>query len=855
MEIQESKYYAFISYSHKDAKWAEWILRKLTFYRLPSYARKEIGRDIRIHPICKDDNTLPPGPLRELLHQKLSESKFLIVICSPNSAKPNIKNEHWVDEEVRYFIDSGRLDHIIPVIVDGEPDSGDRECFCPALRKSGLLAIDATKNRRQKVLNFTVAKLLGLNPEMLEDYALNESRKQFRLRFYCILPLLILAAAAGYFLYDSSRTVVNHYADYADSYGLPKGIFPLTAQQIRKRNLHYRFEYRGYRFGETIHADSSPKSPFRWLGFRRVLRRVVQAGSAGTPKKYDHTEYADRPMIQKFLYDETGRLKEKQYCRIGGKDGSGLVEKRLLFFNESGIVNGLIKFYGEGSNRIMQFSGASVTLASPDKQIEKSSIAMHIVTRDSSGRPLSVRFCNSSGAPARDADGIFGFQYLLDDHGRISELWYLDHEGKRQPNKLGVAGKKYFYRGRNMVRGEYVDASGKPTMNHLGWMVAVDEFDSNDNTIASSYYNAIGELTLHKDGYVKATMKYDDRGNRIEEAYYGIDGKPCLHKDGNAVWRGKYDARGNRIETSYYGIDGKPCLNNDGYAKVTMKYDDRGNQIKSSYYGIDGKPCLHKDGNAVWFVKYDARGNRIESAYFGTDGEPCLIKDGYTVWRGRYDARGNRIESAYFGTDGKPCLIKDGYAVWRGRYDARGNRIEEAYFRTDGKPCLIKNGYAVLRTQYDDRGNQIEEAYYGIDGKPCLSKNGFAKTTVKYDEHRKISDISFFGVDGTSYFFLFFCNSVLPNSPAATLGVHVGDVWVSLNQVDCLNIVNVIQLQHIMPRLSNLKKTLTVARKENGVYRLLKFEFQPGAMGIGFGSKFVSTEEKEAIMKAVSKKN
>ena len=73
----EKKYYAFISYSHKDEKYAARIHRQLMSYRLPSYARKELRRDLKPQPICIDKHTLPPGELWEMLKQKLSVQIFL----------------------------------------------------------------------------------------------------------------------------------------------------------------------------------------------------------------------------------------------------------------------------------------------------------------------------------------------------------------------------------------------------------------------------------------------------------------------------------------------------------------------------------------------------------------------------------------------------------------------------------------------------------------------------------------------------------------------------------------------------------------------------------------------------------
>ena len=188
------RYYAFISYSHKDRKAANWIHKRLTFYRLPSYARKELHRNIRIDPICKDNHSLPPGPLWEMLKEKLNESKFLIVVCSPNSARPGLSNEHWVNREVEYFAETHGIERIIPIIVDGKIDGGDDECFCPALKKYNILALDATskENSKEKILNFLAAKLLGLNANMLYSYAREEVKKRRILYFYLLLPLLLL---------------------------------------------------------------------------------------------------------------------------------------------------------------------------------------------------------------------------------------------------------------------------------------------------------------------------------------------------------------------------------------------------------------------------------------------------------------------------------------------------------------------------------------------------------------------------------------------------------------------------------------------------------------------------------------
>ena len=160
---QTYTYYAFVSYSHKDEKWGKWIQSALERYRLPAAVRREVGKPLpqRIHPVFRDDTDLGVGRLADNLKQELEQSRFLIVVCSPNSAKPNDEGKHWVNEEVTRFCGMGRADRVIPVIVEGTAETA----FCPKIVEEGLLGLDATKHSRVRILNDLVAKILGLRPD------------------------------------------------------------------------------------------------------------------------------------------------------------------------------------------------------------------------------------------------------------------------------------------------------------------------------------------------------------------------------------------------------------------------------------------------------------------------------------------------------------------------------------------------------------------------------------------------------------------------------------------------------------------------------------------------------------------
>ena len=137
---ESPRYFAFISYSHRDEQWAQWLHKALETYRVPSRlvgqttAAGTIPR--RLLPIFRDrDELASSSDLGRTVNAALAQSRNLIVICSPASAQ-----SRWVNEEVLAFKRLRGGERIFCLIVDGEPDATDlpgraaEECFAPALR-------------------------------------------------------------------------------------------------------------------------------------------------------------------------------------------------------------------------------------------------------------------------------------------------------------------------------------------------------------------------------------------------------------------------------------------------------------------------------------------------------------------------------------------------------------------------------------------------------------------------------------------------------------------------------------------------------------------------------------------------
>lgn len=906
----EFTYYAFISYSHKDAKWAEWIQRAIEHYKLPAVIRKEAQKPLpkRIAPVFRDATDLGVDVLVDGLHAELENSRYLIVVCSPNSAKPNAEGKSFVDEEVRHFCELGRAKQIIPVIIEGTPE----ESFGPVLKSKEILALDATKQPKARILNDIVAKILGLKPDALWRRAERERKKRLVIRSILCGLVGLCAAFAGWFAWDSNRLVKNYYANYVDSFGLPEGIFPLKESDLAHRHVHYRFEYKGFQRGKSPHADSADWCIWNMFGFRRRLVRVVQANSRGCPRKWDHAEYSDRPQIQDFKYDRDCRVREIRYGRYNGEGNEPHLERRIELWDEGDVTNGLIKFFANKGQLRFAYGAASATSLGTAGSMRsgKSEITQHLVQRDAKGRVTQRLFLNLSGGNVADWDGLYGYSYEYDGLGRQTAQWYLFRDGdgfSRRANKNGAAGRRYEYAGRNIRKVEYVDSDGHPGM------VRVESFDEFDNNTESWYfdekgnkftcadgfagfrteYDAFGNRmrlvclgtdgkpTLYKDGYADERSEYDARGNVTKTSYYGVDGKPTLRKDGYAEIRNEYDARGNVTKDSYFGVDGKPTLSKDGIAGVRIEYDVRGNHMRESYFGVDGKPTLgnygvaelrgehdvhgnqtrwscfgvdgkptlSKDGFAEVRMEYDVRGNGTRMSFFGVDGKPTVLKYGMAGWIMEYDERGNKTLMSYFGVDGKPTLREDGIAGWRAEYDARGRETRNVCIGVDGNPVLTKDGYAEMRREYDTRGNKTRESYYGVDGKPTSNKDGYAEVRFTRKPDGSVATAQFFDVAGNAITLRLVVVSaeVTPNLAAEKAGVKEGDVWCRLGEYDILKSEKAEYVREAWKaaRITrDTEKELVVARKVGNAYEIHSFKFPVGTMGISVDVQNISDFDK-----------
>jgi eukaryotic-like serine/threonine-protein kinase len=210
-----TRYYAFLSYSHKDKELADWLHRELERFRVPSaLAGKLTANGVvprRLTPVFRDEHDLSAGgDLAEEIKAALAASQFLIVLCSPTAAK-----SRWTNQEIESFKRTRPEGCVLAAVVAGEPFATDipgrenDECFPPALRykydrrghqtakRAEPLAADFRDAGEGKRLAFLklVAGMLGVGLDELVQR--EQTRRHRRLAWLAAASLAGMAGTSG----------------------------------------------------------------------------------------------------------------------------------------------------------------------------------------------------------------------------------------------------------------------------------------------------------------------------------------------------------------------------------------------------------------------------------------------------------------------------------------------------------------------------------------------------------------------------------------------------------------------------------------------------------------------------------
>ncbi|OQW60646.1 MAG: hypothetical protein A4S17_10195 [Proteobacteria bacterium HN_bin10] len=226
-EGEGQRYAAFISYSHADEEFGDWLHKHLEGYAVPASLVGQTGSHgligKRIGKVFRDRADLSAAhDLGAEIRAGLEAADALIILCSPRAC-----GSKYVNDEIRIFKALGKSERILAAIVDGEPHAAGKpnataadECFPRALlyRVDGAgvlteipeanepIAADFRegKDGRENGALKLIAGLLGVPLDELvqrEKQAERGRRRRAMMLAAAMSVLAIVAVAAGGFAF------------------------------------------------------------------------------------------------------------------------------------------------------------------------------------------------------------------------------------------------------------------------------------------------------------------------------------------------------------------------------------------------------------------------------------------------------------------------------------------------------------------------------------------------------------------------------------------------------------------------------------------------------------------------------
>ena len=736
---EQNSYYAFISYNSADEKWAKWLQHNLEYYHIPSALCKEYPElPKKIRPVFWYKQDLSGTKLKKALNNELSSSKYLIVICSPDSAKAD-----WVNDEVVAFIEQGKGDRIIPFIVAGTPHAKnpDEECFPPALRNltrdEEIRGIDVRrKEGKYHALVDVIATMFGVRFDVL--WQRHERRRKRIRNIWITVASVFLLCALG--IYDYNRTKVEYYADFVDRWGVAEGIIPLDDHQVSHRHHSYKFEYTRVPFGE--------KDFYSWR-----LKRVSLVNSKGVISDYAPDHHAFFYPIQEFEYTDgyvTDIINRDTYKRV--------VMRYSVKDDYEHNTACLIDMEGKEKHQGSAYLGSSTTAFLSDASPNMSKIKRFHYTRNEKGYITQVTYHANDAdeleeSAIGDNNNIYGKLFDLDEFGHVNKVTYINHEGNPMTDKFGVESIRYTnssFEGNDTT--EYLGSDGKLAYNEHRFARQINKLDKYGNPVESCNEGVDGKPCYDYNNIYRQVVTFDENGCFTEIKNYDFDGNLSYCSDNYAIQRVKYDSKGRRVEVVHYDVNDKPCYTKNNYSITRARYDAKDRIIEQSFYDINGKPCVEKVyGTFCIKANYDEYNYIVEQSVWGADNKPSIAPSyGVHLQKNEYDDYHRLIKCISYDTKGNRCINTQEYCCEeRYTYDTRGNLVKIECIDTEGKPCICKDGYATITYKVDIFGNKIEECYWGIQGEPvyinmCSSiqydyyPNGLIKEDRYYDENGKL---------------------------------------------------------------------------------------------------------------------
>lgn len=505
------------------------------------------------------------------------------------------------------------------------------------------------------------------------------SRRRFRRQMLAATVGGAVLAIAGYAALGAAHLTDRqaYYRDFAERWGEPYGVGPLTADQARHRAASIKIVSQAslrrwwrqgqlYETKEVMAVDAE--------GRCRAVTNLDVKSSSPEPSPLNECrlefDWDLRPEIASELaYDKNGSLRWGFYFLKGDESSDEREQPAAAMW--SWLWPGREEGPGERSGYYVRPRG---------RALEKSPVEVIKLTYSPTGEEVQRRFYDWVGDPEPGLDHAYGQRRTYENGEEASET--------------------------------SIDADGRPMNDTAGNATLVEKYDKAGNLVEASALDKDRQPVVTKDGWQRVEMAYDANGNRTSIAYFDERGLPAVEKPSRAHRISyRYDPQGRLIETAFFDKTDKPVASRDGYARAVLSsFAPDGQPGRQEFFGPAGENATDPQGAHRYDHAYGG-GLLVSIASFGPDGQPVPALQGCQTTRIDYDKIGHRSSEACFDSQGHAALFEDGTHRVDYRYDDRGNETERAYYGVDGNPVYGSGHYQRSTSTYDAAGNDTDREY------------------------------------------------------------------------------------------------------------------------------------------------
>lgn len=762
------RYWAFVSYSHHDARVARQLTDRLARVAVRGAARKRVaGAPARFAPLFVDTREAAAAPrLDDELQRRLRESARLIVLCSPFAA---LSRE--VAAEIRYFQSIGREADILCLIVSGLTDAAAKgqpvlECLPAPLRPKAAAGGRAprplaaslgaeTEAEWQHAVEQIAAGLVGVSLAEWRRLGGARRRRQWLGAGAGVLALAAAAYAAAWAWWLPQQVFAK---DGVRRWGQWEPVDIIDADTAARRPVSVRFERQGalrpftelrWLDGDGRCADEGPPSvvgeAFEFKCSRsRACGVRLEPGEGGVATEEVFDQYGQ--VVETLSYLDRTRA-VLQEAAIGCSRRPGEIESVHFEREAEGPLAGL--------DRRRRFSGGDDKAPRPNASY---AFGLH-EEFDTAGRLRLRRLLDAQGAPTVGAFGYSALRHRRDETGDIVESTFLGLDERPVEDRDGRATVTFQRDALGRIVDErYLDADGRPTHDARGSYGRHRRWDDRGRATETVNLGADGRPQVDPDGVAVERSTHDPEAGGRRTAYFDAAGRPTLHgRSGCAIedHLAPHDAAWE--ETRCLDAEGRPQLGAQGWHLRRRSFSALGQMLDEAFFDTAGQPTLCTDEDQScphhrWTSTFDERGNAVRSRALGTDGRPIVAPYGTIGVDMVVNAR-NRIQRRIFiGADGRPTRNRDGEMAREYIYDSYGRVVETRAVDAGGAPLPRPNGWFADRSTYDARGNIVVTELVDVEGRPVADDrddgDGWATARRRFDARGRMTEIRTFDARG-----------------------------------------------------------------------------------------------------------